>query len=658
MTNKLTISLRHTQLYYNNDPLQPIIYECDADQNPVYVPGTVTQPDFIDFTEFTQGLDKFKTTWKASVSGQAANNSTAGATDLGSNYQKGVSAELIFTGPAFQFIYDHLMNSPCQILNSIQVQITDVDCQRSFRLFEIKVDNITYRRYDEPCIVNVALRELDDVIHVFNKTIIEDDFQNWFNSTGTSVKEHPAFMFIQEKRPKFLLIGLAAVIYVCGMLSTGILVALTVGKEWIRKVLGVCYFNPSPLIRTYIENICTKYGYTFNTMFDDLPENVYKNLCLFFPVTTDVREFENYDSSTNAFLWDNRTAYIFSNFLDKLKLVFNAEWYCTPNKELVFQPKAYFNSQAVLYDFTAPGAYPLYNYETSFNGNKKPAYGDYRYTIDPNDLCSSDLKWRYNDIVDFDGKQNNTMLEGNVTKQFDFAATSFMYDGSFGDFIKDSVEVARLIAIGAVLVGLIELLTLTNPLTAALTAALVTVGYVLTNDFVNNFFASEVLGGAVRVSNNNINVPRLLLWDGESMTRAKVAFVENPEINPFYNVDNVDYYTEHPTLEGEQNFGTDITKIYNYDMYVDANYKGNLYDRFHELDNSLKNPEINQDFTADIDFCCTTGEVFGIFEPDFVKIGAIVIVENRDGRLIKARLTEITPDYDKGMINLKGRLLK
>jgi hypothetical protein len=93
-------------------------------------------------------------------------------------------------------------------------------------------------------------------------------------------------------------------------------------------------------------------------------------------------------------------------------------------------------------------------------------------------------------------------------------------------------------------------------------------------------------------------------------------------------------------------------------MFVDAKFEDNLFDRFQEYDNPLKNPVTNQTFEMDIDLCCEVAELFGFYESDYAKIGAVVIIENRGGRLIKGRLTYIEPDYDKGALHLKGNVLK
>lgn len=657
MKNRLSIYFRQKQLFLDNDPLQPVIVDCST-AVPVYVPGTVPVSNWINMTEFTEGLDKLKVRWSSSVTDSNESDSS-GSNEHGSNYQKGLSADLKFSGAAFQFIFDWLMTTRCQIVNIVEVKITDNECEKNYRVFEIKLDNTKYKPNDEPCIVSMPLREQDEHIHVFQKTIIEDDWQQWFNRDGTSVKEHPTFSMIVEKKPKFYLAIYAALIYVVGILSIGIITAFTDGKKWIRRTLGFCYFCPSPLIRTYIENICLKYGFTFDTIFDDLPGNPYRDTCLFWPSSNTYKNFEDFDSPSTIFIWDNRTVLPFSKFLNQLKKVFNAEWYVTPNKQLVFKHKSFFDTQAPLYDFTYPGNDKIYHLEYEFNGNKKPAYGEYVYLTDPQDTCSNEVKYRYNAIVDFDGPANNPILEGKVSKTFDFAMTAFHNDGSSKEFLQEGIELGRLIAIGALVVGLGQLFLASNFLTAAIVAGLLALGYTITNAYVNNFFDNAELNGIVRVASSEINQPRLLLWDRETpMNKSKVVYVEDPDENPYYNTVPVDYYTEHPTFEDAGYFGTTVTRIYNYPMYVEELFEGNLYDRFHDYDNSLRNPTINQTWTGEVDLCCPWLDRLGVWENDFAKIGSVLTLENRNGRLIKGRIDEIEPDYDNGTINLKGTVLK
>lgn len=658
MKNRLSIYFRQKQFYLDNDPAKPVVVSCDPNGIGSYVAGTVPKPDWEDMTDHTEGLDKIKVSWSA-TQGDASESDIESTNEKGSNYQKGLSLELIFSEQAFAYIEEWLMMDVCQQINIVEVRIVDNDCGKAYRVFEIKLDNLKYSPEEEPCILKVPLREQDEAFHVFQKTIIEDNWQGWFNKDGTSTKEHPTFGMVVEKKPKFYLALYTAVIYIVGILSVGILTALNDGKRWIRRTLGFTYFCPSPLIRTYIENICGKYGFTSNTMFDDSPLNPYRDACLFWPSSSTYKNFDDFDSPSTKFIWDNRTVYPFAKFLNSLKKLFNAEWYVTPNNELVFQHISYFETQAPLYDFTAPGADKLYKLSYTFNGKKKPAYGEYMYMVDPQDTCSNEVKYRYNAIVDYDGPANNPILEGKVSKSFDFAMTAFHNDGSSEDFIREGVELGRLIAIGAIVLGLGQLLAATFPLTAIATAALLGVGYAITNGYVNNYFDNPELNGLVRVSSSEINMPRILLWDRTTpMNKAKVVYVVDPEKNPVYNLDNVDYYTEHPTYEAAGYFGDDVVNVWNYPMYVDELFKNNMYDRFHEHDNPLRNPTINQTWEGELDLCCEWLDRLGVWENDFARIGYVLTLENRNGRKIKGRIDYIQPDYDNGTINLNGTVLK
>lgn len=663
MQNRLKIAFRQKQLYLDQDITQPIVVQCNMDGSASYIPGTVPKPNFEDMTENIEGLEKLKLSWSATTSDTTESDGTQ-SNELGSNYQKGLSVDLTFFGASFNYIFDWLMTNPCQILNSIEVRISDEECNKIYRLFEIKLDNVKYAPDDLPCIVSMPLREADDTIHSFQKTIIEDNWQGWFNQDGTSTKDHPTFQMIVEKKPKFFLAVYVVLVYIAGMLSTGILIALTEGKKWISKCLGFTYFCPSPLIRTYIQNICDKYGYTFDTIFDDLPENPYRDVCFFWPGSTSMKEFHGgvYTAPSTKFIWDNRSVLAFSKFLDQLKEVFNAEWYVTPDKKLVFKHKSFFDNLPPIYDFTAPGAVAKYHLAYTFNGKKKPAYGDYQYLTDPQDTCSNESKWRYNDIVDYDGPANNPMLEGHVEKTFQFAMTSFHNDGTSEDFLQEGIELGRLIAIGAIIVGLGEIFLAANFLTVAIVIGLCTLGYLITNSYINDYFDNPNLNGMVRVSNSEVNIPRLLLWDRETpLDASKVVKLPFPDQNPKYNIDGVDYWEEHPTYDnvaGVFEPGGSVEVVYNYPMFVDALFTDNLYDRFHDYDNPLSNPTINQDWTLEVDLCCEWLDILGVWENDFAKIGGVVVLEKRGTRTIKGRLTEFDIDYNTGIITLSGNVLK
>jgi hypothetical protein len=659
MQNRLKIELRQKQLYLDQDPLQPVVLQCNLDGTVNYIAGTVPQGMYTDFTQHVSGLGDINFKWEA-VTEDFTEGESKETNEFGSNYSKGLSAELGFFGPAFFFIHDWLMLQDCQTLNAIEARITDTACGKNYRVFEIKTDNIEYMPNDEPCLITIPLREADAAIHVLQKTTIEDNWQNWFNKDGTSTKDHPTFGIIIEKKPGFILAIMMVLVYIAGMLSAGLLTAFSDGTRWIRRVLGVCYFCPSPLIRDIFINFCTKYGFTMDTIFDDEPENEYRDVCLFFPVERNDKNFDDFTAPSTKYIYQNRTGIPVSRFLDQLKKVFNAEWYITPNNTLVFKQKSFFDSEVPIIDFTLPGAPKLHKLKYTFSGAKKPAYGNYQYQIDPQDTCSNELKQRYNAIVDYDGPADNPMLEGNITKNFEFAGTAFHNDGSTEEFLEENVRVARLVAIGAVLVGFGSLFIAANPVTAGIVAGLLALGYNVTNNYVNDFFDNPEINGMVRLASRQINTPRLLMWDRATpMNKAKVVYVEDPAPNLKYNTSGNDYYDEHPAFDAPAGyFGTDVTRIYNYPMYVEEQFVGNLFDRFHEYDNPFNNPVSNQTWAANVDICCEMLDTFGVWENDFAKVGSVVVLENRNGRIIKGRITHIEPTYKEGIIALTGKVIK
>jgi hypothetical protein len=79
----------------------------------------------------------------------------------GSNYDKGITSELMFFDLAFQFVFEWLVSSECGILNAVEVKIVDLIAGGEYRIFEIKSDNLDWAPFDEPCIFHIKLREQD-----------------------------------------------------------------------------------------------------------------------------------------------------------------------------------------------------------------------------------------------------------------------------------------------------------------------------------------------------------------------------------------------------------------------------------------------------------------------------------------------------------------
>lgn len=621
--------------------------------------------DFGNYIE-PDGINKLQFTWDKVNSGNSTNSTT---NQDGSNYDKGLTSDLTFFDASYKFIYDWLLKSECSILNAVEVKIIDLIAGGTYRIFEIKSDNLEYAPVEDPCQFFVKLREQDGVWHCIHKTFIWDNWQGWFKDD--SIKEHPCFLTCIEPRPRLVQSARMALMLFFQSIPAVVGFNFITGnkiKNDAGKILNANRFVDAPLVRTYIENVAGKCGLTMDTIFDIGQE--FENLCLYFPqagymheIESD-EEFETVVSPSLSFHFDNRWLITIAELFDKLKVVLAAEWYVTPLNKIVFKHKKDLINLDPIYDFTAVGAEPIYDLRYSFNGEKKPAYGRYEYTTDGSDLASQEVSPLYNDIVDYDGPANNPMLEGERVKNFEFAPTGFVRDGRAKDYIKLLIKDGKtgaliLIAILVAVAYALGLGLLTAGAGVALTLFTIIpwVGAIIlkTNGLMNFFVNDPLFTGAVRLTSEQTLAPRLILWDGINMQRAKaVATIGLPKPNVFYNPHGTPY-DEKNKIDQDNPSHT----IYNYPMYFDGDYLGNLFPKYHDIiDNPLKSLETHQDVKWNVDLCEGMLNLFGVFENQYAQIGKIVKLEHRDGYDVYVRIGNINVDYDSGKIDLKGTVLR
>ncbi len=635
-----------------------------------YVPGTVDNVStfrgivpidgWYNFTNFIDDAEKLSLTWDKVNQGNSTNSQT---NQDGSNYDKGISSDLLFFDSAYHFIYDWLITTECQILNAVEVKIIDLIAGGAYRLFEIKNDNIEYAPVDEPCQFHIKLREQDGTWHCIHKTFIWDNWQNWFKDD--SLKEHPCFLTCIEPRPRLVQSARMGLLLFVHSNPVAEAIDFITGfsiNEHARRIFNANRFVDAPLVRSYIENVAGKCGLSMDTIFDEGED--WENLCLYYPQAGFMYESDDdaIASPSLAYHFDNRWLITIAELFDKLKPVFAAEWYVTPNNTIVFKHTKDLIDLAPIYDFTLDSSVPIYNLRYTFNGTKKAAYGRYQYTDDGSDLASQEMSTLYSDIIDYDGPANNPMLEGEKTKNIEFAPTGFVRDGRAKDYmdllIDDGTLVANiLIAALVVVAAALTIGVITAPGAVALTVFIVAWKIALNgenNTLQANFRNNPIYDGAVRLTSEQTLTPRLILWDGESEARAKTVVQDIPTPNAYYNPDLVPYNEKNKIAQDNPNLN-----VYNYPLYFDGDFTGNLYDRYHdEIDNPLKSLETHQDAKWSVDLCEDMLNLFGVFQNQYAVIGKIVKLERRQNYNIFVRIGNIAVDYDNNQINLRGTVIR
>lgn len=278
-------------------------------------------------------------------------------------------------------------------------------------------------------------------------------------------------------------------------------------------------------------------------------------------------------------------------------------------------------------------------------------------------MASQEMSTLYSDIIDYDGPANNPMLEGERAKNFEFAPTGFIRDGRAQDYlgllISDGRKGALLLL---VLVAVVIAAQFAGALTVIAAVALVVfAGAIIVglnnirNDLNDEFVSNPVYTGAVRLTSEQVMTPRLILWDGISMDRARaVATVALPSPNTFYNPDSVPYNVKNRIDQDNPS-----QSVYNYPLYFDGDYTGNLFSNYHDIiDNPLKSKESHQDVKWNVDLCDDMLNLFGVFENQYAVIGKIVKLEERDNYDVYARIGNIAVDYNDNKINLKGVVIR
>ncbi len=257
---------------------------------------------YIEMTTNVSNLHKLSLTW----TGDKDNNglTTPGA----SQPKKSASGSLTFEGDAYRLVKQWLFDDVSAPLNSVSVRIEHVGCG-VYEDYSIKATDVTLcETFNHECTFDVTLKQKDDALNCIKRTLVEDNWQGWFQQQPANGKKHPRFSYCNEQRPNGLLVVLwylltllvsimipiiIPLILVINLIIMVVLMIVTVVNVIISAInvlpgisipliptqnlkpidpvdildgIANMYIesggcgreHPAPLIRDYISNVCSK----------------------------------------------------------------------------------------------------------------------------------------------------------------------------------------------------------------------------------------------------------------------------------------------------------------------------------------------------------------------------------------------------------------
>lgn len=525
------------------------------------------------------------------------------ADDTTNAIKRSNSATIVCFGHTGLYVKNWLIDNQYASVNSILCKITDVQCGTSRGEWIIKADGMIWCD-NGPCAFQCTMVQYTPTTTCLQNTLIFDNHRGWFPEDGFIVGDdpftglpndnymHPRFRYCDDIKPQwvqnFLFVIAQGILIAFNTIVGSIFLMVQVidfvyhmltGNHWglandmqnaiddvYNKVfgafLGCNRLHPSPFVRNYFINACSKCGIEFeSSILNDVDSNYYNSCHLFAPVKKGVL----FDS-TKDYIFDNRPVFNVITYAESLRLIFNAK-YRLINGKFRFERKDKIDPDYV-FDFTgADKNLILGGICWGWNGKLKPAYQTFHYEQDKFDTDGNLAGHRFNGVNDWN-VTNNPLLDGEDAILINNWSTS--------RHTTDGIE-ERLIFTVSTLIA-------------------------------RNTKAH--LAHLLLMDSDITSCGKLLVWntDSDKHTGAEAVRVTyNDWVTNTGLVYGDDYVASHP----------DDYWIYNYNYFYapQANgYKQNISD-FHSIDNPNSFNIVNKQWTINLLWCCDVIDKLIVFNP-------------------------------------------
>jgi hypothetical protein len=373
------------------------------------------------------------------------------------------AGDLEFYGEDAAYLRLRLVDDPYALSNWVELRFID-DCCPGIppKVFQIKPEGLEWCEMETDCSVRATAVEYSQSSEQYNcikSTLI------WDNHAGFQQQQHPRITYCNEFRPAILqdamillllfcdnvmialipLFSLVAVLIttinliitavnlLCGnCLNTigdtvdggAIQWAINFFQNFNSKFIGCGRKHPSPLVRDYVNNVCSKCGLTFQSSIWNSPSSDYYNTVYF---NAPVRKGVDATDTTTYWIDDNKPLLNGYKLLNDLRPPVNGEWRIE-NNVLKFERRDYFQTTTPWLDtrYLPEGVLVKECYQWS--QKERPAYANLQYMQDAVDWVGDEARQRWGDIVEWNNPYNPTQ-KGEYLLQLTYGAARFRDDG-------------------------------------------------------------------------------------------------------------------------------------------------------------------------------------------------------------------------------------
>lgn len=494
------------------------------------------------------------------------------------------TGELNFIGDDYTYIYNKLVLGVGAINESVELRFVDDCCGNKEYLFVIKPESLKWCENSCELSANAVEFTIDSKAYTcLENTLIWDNYANFKTTT------HPRMKYCLEFRPSLLqdimlIVGLFTVFgatTILSMFATILLPAIgiinsivnfcnstfstsfnviTIGgfsdpidifnfvknlfEDTNGLISGCGHEHPSPLVRSYLDNVCNKCGIPWNSsIFKESnaskPNNDYYNLVYFSaPIKSGRDGLPYFGKPLVPFIEDNQPIHNGKSFIDEIVQPFNARGVVSGGV-LTIERRDFFVASAPWFDITSYDKDSIIKECFEWSKKRRPAYANFQYTRDAVDWCGAEANSRWSAIVEWNSPVN-PIQKGEFTKLFPYSSARFREDGIERDVLSDY-------------------------------------------DWMPYGIGQSIRDNdkAMIMNSGTSFVPKLLIWDGQDIFKGMVRRNWSPP-------------------------GVASNEAVNYPMWVDETKPGNLYDRFWSIEDPRNTTFSGFDFSIEITWDCVT----------------------------------------------------